>query len=168
MKSRNFIIKTVLLVFVIALTISCKEAKNNMDLNSINIAQNEEDFTVLLQEHLRAVTNKDLERLKTTLSPIGNMELIQPSMEIIYTVDGFLKFHEDFFKDVNSTLNFKIMSKSVGNKIGVATTEAIYREVNRNGKPYFNRLTVTYTLEKINQKWYVIKDHASSIEKTIY
>ena len=35
----------------------------------------------------------------------------------------------------------------------------------RNGKPYFKRMIISYLLEKIDKKWYIIKDHASSTEK---
>ncbi len=46
----------------------------------------------------------------------------------------------------------------------MAVTEIVYREPEREGKPYFNRMIVSYDLEKIDGKWYIIKDHASSIE----
>ncbi len=48
----------------------------------------------------------------------------------------------------------------------MATTEFLYKELERNGKPYFNKMIVSYTLEKTDGNWYIIKDHASSIEKT--
>ena len=117
-------------------------------------------------KHLNAIKTKDLNTLKSTMSPKGNMELIQPSSEILYSVDGFMKFHKDWFEIPNWTVNTKILSMNIGDKVGVATTEFLYKEPERNGKPYFNRLIVSYTLEKINSKWYIIKDHASSIEKT--
>ena len=52
----------------------------------------------------------------------------------------------------------------MGDKMGMAVTEIVYRETEREGKPYFNRMIVSYDLEKIDGKWYIIKDHASSIE----
>lgn len=160
-------VKTILflLTFLFAV-LSCKEEKSSVEKVKANQEQNEQQFVSALEKHLDAVERKDLKTLKATMSPNGNMELIQPSMEVIKGVDGFMKFHETFFNHPNWSLKFKITSKSVGDKIGVATTEAMYREPNRNGKPYFNRMTVTYTLEKINDKWYITKDHASSIEKT--
>ena len=50
--------------------------------------------------------------------------------------------------------------------LGMAVVEVIYREPNRNGKPYFNRMIVSYDLQKVAGQWYVIKDHASSVEKS--
>ena len=166
MENIKYFNKIVLLFFGISLISSYHEEKRDIQLNSNDRTLNIEAFTLSLQKHLKAVTDKDLQTLKETLPPKGNTELIQSNMEVIYSAEGFLKFHEAFFKIVNTTLEFKITSINVGNNIGVATTEAMYKELERNGKPYFNRLIVTYVLEKLNGKWYVIKDHASSIEKT--
>lgn len=146
--------------------LSCKEEKNNTENTKISQQQNEQEFVTVLRKHLDAVEQKDLKTLKSTMSPNGNMELIQPSMEVINGVDGFMKFHQDFFKHPNWSIKFTITSKNVGERIGVATTETVYQEPERNGKPYSSRMTVTYTLEKINNEWYIIKDHASFIEKT--
>ncbi|PKH50965.1 hypothetical protein CXF68_09835 [Tenacibaculum sp. Bg11-29] len=161
MKQRKHLL-SLFIVFTLVSSCNVENKKSNNFLEK----QNEKAFTEVMLKHLKAVSDKNMETLKITLSPKGDMELIQPNMEIIYSVNGFLKFHEPFLKDSNSALEFKITSKNIGDRIGVATTEAIYKEFKRNGKPYFNRLIVTYTLEKIKGKWYVIKDHASSIEKT--
>ncbi|MEP2935368.1 MAG: nuclear transport factor 2 family protein [Gilvibacter sp.] len=129
---------------------------------------NETNFTAVLQKHLDAVTNKDLMTLESTMSPDGQMELIQPSSETVYGVEGFMEFHREWFAVPDWTFTTKILSKDVGETIGVATTEILYQEPERNGKPYFNRMNVSYTLQKIDGNWYIIKDHASSIEKTQY
>jgi len=128
--------------------------------------QNEEAFITQLQTHLNAVSSKDLATLQSTLSPNGNMELILPDQEIIYTTAGFIQFHETWFKDASWRFSTEILGVVIGERFGAATTEILYEEPERNGQPYFNRMIVTYTLEKINGTWYIIKDHASSIEKT--
>ncbi|PKV48888.1 SnoaL-like protein [Aquimarina sp. MAR_2010_214] len=128
--------------------------------------QNELLFTKTLQTHLIALENKNLDSLKSTLSPIGEMQLILPDSKIKNTVDEFVALHQEWFKDTTWTIETKIANIKVGDKIGMAVTEAMYREPNRNGSPYFNHMMVSYDLEKIDNKWYVIKDHASSIEKT--
>ncbi|MGJ8738957.1 nuclear transport factor 2 family protein [Zobellia laminariae] len=154
------------LVFFLLTCVSFAQQQKDSQESIVLQNQNEVLFTAVLTKHLNAVTTKNLEALKATLSPNGAMELIQPSSEIVYSVDGFIKFHEDWFKMPNWTVSTKILSTDVGDTIGVATTEFMYKEPERNGKPYFNRLIVSYTLEKTNGNWYVIKDHASSIEKT--
>lgn len=127
---------------------------------------NEKDFIMTLQKHLDAVTNKDLATLKSTMSPEGKMQLILPGTEILNSVDSFMDYHREWFQDPYWTFETKILNTEIGEKIGIAITEIIYREPDRNGLPYFNRMVVSYGLEKIDGKWYIIKDHASSIEKS--
>jgi hypothetical protein len=126
----------------------------------------ESTFLVLMQKHLDAVSQKNLTALAATMSPSGKMQLILPNQEIVYTANKFLEFHEEWFKDTTWTFETKILNSEVDARIGMATTEIIYREPDRNGKPYFNRMIVTYLLENIRGQWYVISDHASSIEKS--
>lgn len=145
---------------------SCDVKEKEVQGNEVSKEQNEEVFKSVLLKHLNAVATKDLQTLKSTMSPKGTMELIQPSAEIVYSVDGFMKFHEEWFQVPNWSVHTKILSTNIGDRIGVATTEFLYKEPERNGKPYFNRLIVSYTLEKVDGNWYIIKDHASSIEKT--
>jgi ketosteroid isomerase-like protein len=152
--------------FLFFLSTSCEEKATSIQEQEISKKQNEALFHAVLEKHLKAVSDKDYTALKSTMSPKGNMELIQPSSEIVYTANGFMKFHQEWFEVPNWTVSTKVLSTDIGGKIGVATTEFLYQEPERNGKPYFNRLIVSYTLEKINNNWYFIKDHASSVEKT--
>lgn len=157
------------LIFLCLLIIgfsSCDIRQKDDQQYEISKIKNEELFSSVILKHLSAVKNKDFITLKSTMSPKGNMELIQPGSEIVYSVDGFMKFHQEWFDVPNWTVNTKILSTDIGDRIGVATTEFLYKEPERNGKPYFNRLIVTYTLERINNNWYIFKDHASSIGKT--
>ena len=158
--------KILLVSLVLLMTGSCNEKSNSIQEEAISTEQNEDSFKAVLAKHLDAVANKDAVALKATMSPNGNMELIQPSSEIVYGVDGFMTFHEEWFAVPNWTVSTEVLSTDIGAKIGVATTEFLYKEPERNGKPYFNRLIVSYTLENIDNSWYIIKDHASSIEKT--
>lgn len=155
-----------LLAFTFFITTSCKEKVPATQELEISKEQNEALFHATLAKHLKAVADKDYPTLQSTMSPTGSMELIQPSAEIVYTADGFMEFHKEWFAVPNWTVKTKVLSTHIGDKIGVATTEFLYQEPERNGKPYFNRLIVSYTLEKIDNQWYFIKDHASSIEKT--
>ncbi|CAM3505587.1 YybH family protein [Aequorivita lipolytica] len=119
-----------------------------------------------MQKHLDAVSNRDLVSLKETMAPNGQMQLILPKTEIIKGVDGFMDYHKEWFAAPDWTFETKILNTEIGQDVGMAIIEIIYREPLRDGKPYFNRMIVSYDLKKIEGKWYVIKDHASSIEKS--
>lgn len=125
-------------------------------------------FVDLMQKHLDAVTNRDLATLESTLAPDGNMQLILPGTEVTNTVEEFVEYHSAWFKDTTTVWTFdtKILNTVVGPKMGIAVTEILYKEPERNGVPYFNRMNVSYGLKKFKGRWCVIKDHASSIEKS--
>lgn len=125
-----------------------------------------EDYVAVMQKHLNAVTNRDIETLGSTLAPTGEMQLILPGSEIMESVDKFMNYHREWFKDSTWTFETKILNSKVDENLAIAITEVVYREPIRDGKPYFNRMIVSYVLEKINGQWYVIKDHASSVEKS--
>lgn len=137
-------------------------AKESVD-QTVN---NEAAFKEAMQRHLEAVASRDLKNLAATLSSDGKMQLILPGSEIMETTDEFLKYHQEWFRDTTWTFEPKILNVRVGDRVGMAVTEVIYREPERDGKPYFNRMIVSYTLEKQEGKWYVVKDHASSVEKS--
>lgn len=158
-------------IFVILFvqTTSCTSRcikKSEMILPKVNPELKKQAFMAILEKHLEAVANKDLVTLKSTMSPEGKMHLILPQTEIINSVDSFMNFHKEWFEDTSWTFDTKILYTYIGDKFGIAITEIMYKEPDRNGKPYFNRMVVTYGLEKIKEQWYIIKDHASSIEKS--
>ena len=120
----------------------------------------------VMQKHLDAVSNRDLETLIATLYPDGPMQLILPGQEIIESVAGFIEFHQNWFAQPNWTFETQILNAEVGESMAMVVVQIIYREPERDGQPYFNRMIVSYDLKRIDGNWYVIKDHASSVEKS--
>jgi ketosteroid isomerase-like protein len=155
----------IILFVLVVIAASCVSTNNAKQINNTR-TESESIFLAQLSKHLNAITNKDLDALRSTMSPKGDMQLILPGQEIMYTVDSFMKFHEDWFRIPNWTFDTQILHTKIGEDLGIAITEMMYREPERNGKPYFNRMIVSYGLEKINNNWYIIKDHATTVEKT--
>lgn len=158
--------KLVLISLVFLIINSCGIKEEKTIKNVLSRQENEKLFKQTLVKHLNAVTNKDLIALKSTMSPKGNMQLILPDTEILYSVDEFMKFHTNWFKNQNWTFETKILNTKVVDELGIAIVEIVYREPDRNGKPYSNRMIISYALEKIEGNWYIVKDHASSVEKS--
>lgn len=120
----------------------------------------------VMEAHLAAIAAKDLPSLRTTLSPRGDMKLILPAEEIEEGTKAFIDFHEAWFSDTTWSFETKILDLQAGESLANAVTELVYREPERDGKPYFNRMIVTYLLRKIDGQWFVVQDHASSAEKS--
>ena len=161
--SYHTILKFTLTVLSVSILLSC----NRNPTDQFDSTKNEQEIKKTLSTLLSSIENKDIDALKSTMSPSGKMELIVSNTPITYSVDEFVNFHEGWFKDSSWTMETKILNIEAGLHIGTATTEAIYREPIRDGKPYMNHMIVSYVLEKdINKNWYVIKDHASTLSKT--
>lgn len=78
MKNSRTIQFVTLFVFLATLLSSCTSAtKKPIDHKAVQ-EQNELLFTKTLQTHLTAIEHRNLDSLKSTLSPTGEMQLILP------------------------------------------------------------------------------------------
>lgn len=163
---------TKLILFLYAASIgffisSCEQQRINKTNELAQVsAQEQEKMLATMQAHLDAITNKDLVALEKTLSPEGKMQLILSDTEIIKQVSGFMDYHKEWFKMEGWTMESKILNYELGRDISMVIVESLYKEKERNGKPYFNRLTVSYVLQRTGSNWHIIKDHATSNEKS--
>ncbi|MTI39251.1 YybH family protein [Fulvivirga lutimaris] len=147
------------LIIVFITLVSCSK-ENSTRETSLYSAKS------VLNQHLNAISNRDLRSLKATLSPSDSIELILPGSPISYKVADFIKMHEGWFSESHWTFSPEIISfKQVG-AFAFATVLIDYNEEERNGKPYYNRMHVSYVLERNSGDWFVIKDHACSFEKS--
>ena len=166
MLNKKSVYPTLLLCTLLFLLACQSEEKMALSETGKRTVSDSISFVQLLHKHLNAVSNKDLATLSTTFSPKGDMQLILPQSEITSTSKEFLDMHEEWFADTPWTFTPTILRTDIGQDYGSAIVETMYREPERNGKPYFNRMIVTYLLRKEGGQWFVIQDHASSIEKT--
>lgn len=156
--------KILLGLISVMIVVSCDQSTKKRE--KVSAAIDTVGFTKTMERHLDAVANKDLSTLASTLSPTGEMQLILPGAEIVYSAKAFLDFHEEWFQDTTWTFDTKILNSRVGPQIGMAVVEVMYKEPERDGKPYFNRMIVSYDLKIDEGSWYIIKDHATSVEKS--
>ncbi len=153
------------IILLLVLFISC-DKKDTTTNEENNRKKNEVAAKVTLKTLLKSIEEKDLESLKTTMPPTGKIELIMPGRAISHSVDEFVTLHQNWFKDTTWTMQTNILNLRIDQNIAFATTDAVYKEPERNGNPYSNHMIVSYVLEKVNNKWYVIKDHACSLKKS--
>ncbi len=157
------LIAAVLCVFLL----NCEQSSNDKGTSNLETQDLQiEKFTNVLESHLKAVEGRDIETLASTLSPDGEMWLILPQSEITKTDSAFMNFHKAWFLDDQWTLSSEIISVDVGEKRGIGIVKQTYREPERDGKPYYNNMVVSYGLKKVEGDWYVYKDHMCSIGKS--
>jgi len=158
-------IKILLAALILSHIISC-DATVKLDTPAVSYNSEEKAATEVMRRHLNSVTTRSIEKMKATIGGGEDFEMLLPSSERFKGEKAFLDYHQEWFQDSLWTFETKIISKKVGSDLAAFTTEVIYREPERDGKPYYNRMHVSYTLAKSGGDWKVIKDHCSSIEKS--
>lgn len=108
--------KYTLLLFVSLIYFNCNNTieKSNLELFIISQESNKIAFNIVLLKHIKAVSNKYLETLKSTLSPNGNMPLISPKTETTNTVSDFIKHHKE------RSFITKVQNTTIGETVGMA------------------------------------------------
>lgn len=153
----------------VTLICSCQEPKSNVDNTPvITQADLKASFDKAMRVHLDAVEQKDIATMQKTMAPNDELFFLQPGRELSKTSTSFMDFHKGWFEGTMApwSISFKIIETRVGSTMGVAVVECLYEEPDRDGKPYFNRLHVSYAQQLIDGQWYVTLDQATSIEKS--
>lgn len=158
---KNTSMKTSLILLLSLLYLSACNPATGEDSGAQDAA-----FRVALEQHLEAVTTKNFAALKETVPASGELIWILPNGASFNKAEDFLQNHQTWLQEPQWTMTTRIIQADWGSDYGTATVEADLREPERNGKPYFHRMFITYALKKMDGKWLVVMDHASTIEKS--
>ncbi len=116
--------------------------------------------------HLRSISEKDIELMKTTLPETGELYLTLPDGSMTTTVEEFVSGQSEWFDTVDFTFETELIKSEHGPEYGYMLVFADYRVPERDGRPYYHRMFVSYVLRHEDDRWVVIKDHASTLSKT--
>jgi len=163
---------SIFLVCLTGLFISCNNTNTGAtEVDELSdeerVVENEGLFMNTIQSHLDAVNNKDLMVLNNTLSSEGNMQLVLPNGETVKSARAYIKYYRELFKNSNWTFKYKIINANIEQRVGIAITEIVFQGLDKDGKPLNNKMVVSYALKRVNGVWFITKNHASSIEKSI-
>jgi len=86
------------------------------------------NFEETLAIHLRALQERDLPTLRTTLPPTGDLTMILPSGQIHYTVAAFIAFHEQWFAQTDWTLTLESQRITSTPELGLAALIYHYQD----------------------------------------
>lgn len=120
-----------------------------------------------LMQLLESIEKKDANALADIMSASDKMDLIFTNGIILPSVDSFVEFHRGWFQDTTWTIRHELVDFEFYGNFATATVKAYYNEPDRNGKPYFHNMVVSYVLQKSAVgNWMIIKDQATSFDKS--
>ena len=115
------------------------------------------DFKEVLEVHLRAVKDKDLDIFIKTISS-EDVTLIMPNGVLISGSEAFIEFHKDWFSDKDWALNYEILKIEEGEEISLALLKVDYKDIDSKGNEYSLNYYLTLLFKKIEGKWGLIYD----------
>lgn len=162
--------KTLLACFLgLTLLVSCQNdpAPQTSSKTTAEVTKaNHKAFHSTLKAHINAISKRDIQTLTNLMHPSGTMHMMRHNTPVIYSTDRYIKYHNLWFEDNTWKLTAQITDSNVGQKLGWALVDVTYRNEKPNTKFYTNKMLITYVMEKVDDQWYVISDHATSVEKT--
>ncbi|MDP5273706.1 YybH family protein [Chengkuizengella axinellae] len=114
------------------------------------------NFTETLQDHLQAVSNKDLERFLLTVHP--DITLVLPNGKYIDNDEEFKKFHESWFADDDWRIQFEIVKVLETEGMCSALLRVIYDDIDPNNQPYQKKYYLQLLFKKKDGKWLLVFD----------
>ncbi|MBK8505188.1 MAG: nuclear transport factor 2 family protein [Saprospiraceae bacterium] len=135
---------------------------NNVILNPIEYSAAKQ----LMERHLKSVMDKDTVSLRQTLNMGGRYLLILPDGSSMETADEFYAMHQAWFQDKGWTMEMNVLDFRETPDMAQCVVDAMFHESDRNVKPYYHKMWITYVLEHIGGQWYVTSDHASTKTKS--
>lgn len=118
-------------------------------------------FIETLNTHLKAVKERDLETLVSTMPPEGGETvLILPHGSINKSRDHFVSGHKEWFADQSWNQEFEIVNTIETAEMGVATVRYTYIE---EGQSPWNAL-LGLVFQKMNNRWVLVHDQNTVIK----
>lgn len=146
------------IIFVI-LALLCFSNDSLQNRPGLSVRQTFELYT-------QAIRNSDLESLFTTVTSNERFFFLTTGGRLIDTREGYQKFHEEWFKEKEWTITFKLLEAPEGRDYGY--TNAIYHYQGKapEGGTYFLDSYFTLIFQKEDNLWKAVADVCTPISRT--
>jgi ketosteroid isomerase-like protein len=115
------------------------------------------DFKEVLEIHLKAVKDRDLDQFITTINN-EDVTLILPNGVLISGRTKFIEFHKDWFSDKDWAMDYEILKIDSGKEISLALLKVDYKDIDSKGNEYTLNYYLTLLFKMSEDKWGLIYD----------
>lgn len=118
------------------------------------------DFDAALERHLEAITDRDLEAFKATITTGDILYMIFPNGDALTTPAKAVALHEEWFKDPNWVWEGEIIHKVEGADMAAVLMQYDYRDA-PDQPPRRSWLSLVFKLE--DGEWRLVHDQNTRI-----
>jgi ketosteroid isomerase-like protein len=116
-------------------------------------------FRQTLDEHLRAVRERDLPALASTLSSDdGDLVLVMSDGRVVRSVREFLALHRDWFASTTWRIAAEPLAVEESPELGFATFRLEYRDQPPGGKSLHELSVLTLAFARRQGRWVMVFD----------
>jgi ketosteroid isomerase-like protein len=119
------------------------------------------DFNKALQDHLDAISNRDIEAFKDHMTRDKTMYTIVQNGHAFTTPEEIIAVHEEWFKDTEWTWKGTIVHTVVGEDMALALIRYDHQPKSEDA-PLTSWLTYVFRLE--NGAWRIVHDQSTSLD----
>ena len=120
-------------------------------------------FRKLLDKHLEAITNKNVDVFLDTVSK-ENITLIMPNGNLINDYEGFSNLHKAWFEDEDWSIDYKLVEVKENEKLSSALLNIDYHDVDENNDPTHLNYYLYLLFENVDGKWLLVHDQNTIIK----
>ncbi|CAN5676676.1 hypothetical protein BH24ACT26_BH24ACT26_22620 [soil metagenome] len=120
-------------------------------------------FRETLDEHLRAINNRDLQALEKTLAS-QELTLITANGELFTDTSEFLELHRGWFELTTWTVDIVVVGVIETADLAVATIRLRYRDSPGEGDPIDELSYLTLVFERMDGRWLLVQDQNTPIK----
>ncbi len=154
---------------IILIMVSCESSsKKGLAVTSVDVGIDDTAARAKLMSLLSSLEERDIESFRTNMASADEMDLILTNGDIITSVDSFVELHRGWFQDTTWSIRHELVDFKFYGNFATSTVKAYYNEPDRNGRPYFHNMLVSYVLRQADDgDWMIIKDQATTFDKSL-
>lgn len=119
------------------------------------------DFDAALQEHFKAISDRDIEAFKSHLTKGDTLYTIVQNGHAFTTPSETIAIHEQWFKDPNWVWEGSVVHKVVGKDVAMALVKYQYR-AKPEDTPVITWLTYVFQLQ--DGQWRIVHDQNTALD----
>jgi hypothetical protein len=124
------------------------------------------EFKKALELHLEAMKAKDLDGLKKSIPEEGNLTVILSDGAVIETVEEYLQFNSEWFKEGDWSLGYDVVFMEETAEMAYGIIEANYFDKDENGEPFHLDLLMSMTFRLVEGKWLMVfSQHTEGVDE---